>query len=107
MGTQRTQREEKVTRDRDWFAEPLETLGLSPRGLRRAQKAGATTVGELCLLTDDDLRATSGGIAEESRREIREKLLAVGLRLNDPKLGPCITRKGSEDDSNTTAGGDR
>jgi DNA-directed RNA polymerase alpha subunit len=79
--------------ERDWFTEPLETLGLSARGLNRARKAGATTVGELCLLTEDDLLATTGGLAAESRREIREKLAAVGLRLSDPKVGPCLMQK--------------
>jgi DNA-directed RNA polymerase alpha subunit len=86
--------EESLARqERDWFTEPLETLALSPRGLRRARKAGANSVGDLCLLTDEDLRATSGGLAEESRREIREKLAAVGLRLSDPQFGPCIRPK--------------
>jgi hypothetical protein len=77
----------------DWFAVPLEAIGLSPRGLGRARAAGATTVGELCLLTDADLAATSGGLAETSRREIRERLAALGLRLSDPEVGPCITRE--------------
>lgn len=81
-----------MRRERNWFSEPLEILGLSARGLHRARKAGAATVGELCLLSDEDLKATSGGLAEESSREIQEKLKAVGLRLRDPALGPCITR---------------
>jgi DNA-directed RNA polymerase alpha subunit len=77
----------------DWFAVPLESLGLSPRGLNRARNAGAKTVGELCQLSDEDLAATTGGLAESSRRDVRERLRAVGLRLRDDKAGPCIVRQ--------------
>ena len=82
-----------MAEERDWFAVPLEALGLTPRGLSRARKAGAGSVGELCQLTDEQLAATSGGMAEESRREIRERLRAFGLRLRDDKAGACVIRE--------------
>jgi DNA-directed RNA polymerase alpha subunit len=79
---------------RDWFAMPIEGLGLSLRGLRSARRAGAGTVGELCQLTEDQvLHAGAGGFGTTALGDVRGRLRAFGLRLNDDKAGPCIIRE--------------
>jgi DNA-directed RNA polymerase alpha subunit len=59
---------------------PLSTLGLSLRALRTAEAVGATTVGELCLLSEDRVLSVKG-FADAALRELRTKLAEYGRRM--------------------------
>ena len=63
-----------------WDDLPLTSLGLSIRALRTAECRGATTVGELCGLTAEEV-LDARGFAETALREIEAKLAKHGLRL--------------------------
>lgn len=59
----------------------VESLGMSLRATRVAQRAGATTVAELCDLTPDEV--LSSGFMETAYREISAKLHELGLCLRE------------------------
>lgn len=59
---------------------PLDALGLSIRALKTARKAGATTVGQLRALTEEQVLAT-GAFPVASLDELRAKLIEYGLRF--------------------------
>lgn len=56
---------------------PLSDLGLSLRALRTAGAAGATTVGELCRLSEERVLSAKG-FAEQSLLELRARLAEFG-----------------------------
>jgi DNA-directed RNA polymerase alpha subunit len=60
----------------------LDTLGLSVRALNTAASAGATTVGQLRALTEEQVVARKG-FAATALDELRAKLAEFGLRFRE------------------------
>jgi DNA-directed RNA polymerase alpha subunit len=76
----------------DWFAVPLEALGLSVRVLNCVRTTGATTVGAICQFSIDEI-LSGRSFGEVSSTELERRLAARGLRLRDDKTGACVVRK--------------
>lgn len=66
----------------DPFALSIASLGLSVRAFHGLEKAGITTVGELCEQTTEKLLATPH-LLEATVVEIRRKVEGVGLKLRE------------------------
>jgi DNA-directed RNA polymerase alpha subunit len=73
-----------MTANRDWHSVPLAELGLSARAVLVAESVGATTVGRLCDLSEDEAvyRRVFG---DTLLQEIRARLAEHGLRLWAPE----------------------
>jgi DNA-directed RNA polymerase alpha subunit len=80
----------------DWFAVPLEALGLSGRVLNCVRTTGARTVGEICQVSIDEI-LTCRSFGMVTITELERQLAALGLRLRDDKAGACVVRTKRED----------
>lgn len=60
----------------------LESLELSRRVLHSLQEEGIDSVNALLALSERDLKKV-GGVGEKSLEEIKERLVACGLRLKE------------------------
>ena len=64
----------------------LSDLELKPRTFCALERAGVSTVAELCTMSDNDLLSIRR-IEQEELEEIKEKLSSYGLCLDDPERG--------------------
>jgi DNA-directed RNA polymerase alpha subunit len=80
-----------MAEERDWFAAPIDVLGLSVRvrNCMAAQSLLFMTVGELCQFSADEILAHQS-FGETTIRELHERLAVHSLRLRDDKAGPCV-----------------
>lgn len=82
-----------MAQERDWHAEPLETLGLSVRPLNCLRARGIETVGQLCCVpTAELLSGQSWG--ETTLKEARSRLATFGLRLYDDWADESVAELG-------------
>jgi len=85
----------------EWFAVPIEALGLSVRGRSILGRLRVRTIGELCQLSVEEiLSGKSFGMT--AMQEFADQLAARGLRFRDDKAGPCVVRKKGEDKGGVT-----
>jgi DNA-directed RNA polymerase alpha subunit len=84
-----------ITGTGDWHSIPLTELGLSARSLWIAERAGATTVGQLCDLSAVELFSHTG-FSETAFREIPAKLAEHGLRLRGAETTGRVGLAGQE-----------
>jgi hypothetical protein len=65
-----------------WDRTPLSALGLSARGQRWAEQNGITSVAQVSRLAEEGI-CVADGFTEEILHEVRQKLAALGLELED------------------------